>query len=111
MSSKSKKKDKKKTKSKDEKIELTEIDETSAGSSLLVLPDGDDASSSGILGLNQKPSSKLKILPALDGQDDSIYEEAVSAMLNSPDFDGYELLSVLPSSDSRKLIAFFKLSK
>lgn len=123
MASKSKKKDKKKSK-KNDKIELEEVDETSltasssaaateetANSTLLVLPGEVAASSTEILDLNQKPGSKVKVLPALDGHDDKTYEEAVSAALNSPDLDGYELLSVLQSADEKKLIAFFRLSK
>lgn len=117
MASKAKKKDKKKSK-KNDKIELEEIDETTvaaaaeetANPSLLVLP-GEVEAFSEITGSNPKPGCKVKILPAFDGKDDKKYEEAVAGWLNSPDFDGYELLSVLPSADSKKLIAFFRLSK
>ncbi|HLM00636.1 MAG TPA: hypothetical protein VK400_06240 [Pyrinomonadaceae bacterium] len=117
MASKSKKKDKKKSKSND-KIELEEIDEAAVAAAetettnptLLVLP-GEVAAASEILDLNRKPGCKVKVLPSPDGQDDKKYEEAAAAALNSPDVDGYELLSVLPSADSKKLIAFFKLSK
>lgn len=112
MSSKSKKKDKKKSKTKNDKIELTEIDET-ANPTLIILPDEVAASlaTAESSALSQKAGYKVKVFPALNAQTDKKYEEAASAALNSPDFDGYELLSVLPSIDSKKLVAFFKLSK
>jgi hypothetical protein len=107
MSSKSKKKDKKKSKTKNDKIELTEIEEATNPTR----SDEDSADSSEASALEQKVGYKVKVFPALGAQTNKKYEDAASAALNSPDFDGYELLSVLPSSDSKKLVAFFKLSK
>lgn len=42
------------------------------------------------------------------GQNEKEYEETVSEILNSAGSKGFEVISILPAKDSKKLIAFFK---
>jgi len=109
MSSKSKQKDRKKSKVKKDKIKLKEIarediSPASAAESTL------DKKSSQTTSAKKKSAYKVKILAAFDGQNGKKYEETAAAALNSVG-GGYELFCILPSPDSQKLIAFFKLAK
>jgi len=105
MSSKSKKK----SKVKNDKIKLKEIARED------IAPTNDAKStlkneSAKPYSAKRKPEYKVKVLAGLDNQNAEKYETAVAAALSSTGGD-YELLCVVPSPDSQKLIAFFKLSK
>lgn len=124
MSSKSKKKDKKKSKTKNDKIKLEEISaevaappQTTAKSTPAKTKPQTAARRAPAKTASQSSDEvqdgnyKVKVIPALASQTNAKYEETTAAALNSAGGDGYELVSVLPSADSKKLVAFFKLSK
>ena len=115
MSSKSRKKDLKKSRSKIDKIELEEIaaeDFSKIGPASAAKTTRSKTSPEIESAEAEKVNYKVKVIPALTGkQADEKYEEAVTALLNSDDLSGYKLLTVLPSGDSQKFVAFFRFKK
>lgn len=107
----SKKKDKKKSGKKLDKIELHEITAETAAAMMAAEEELRAAKADEAEAAKRQAVCKVKILPAPDGQTDKKYEETVAAALNVVAADGYELLSVTPSADPKKLVAFFRLSK
>ena len=105
MSSKTKKKDKKKSKNQNDKIELKQI----AEEEIVAAPKPTSAKTAPEpVAAKENGDYKVKIIPAPGSQTNIKYEETTAAALNSIAGEGYKLLCVLPSADSKKLVAFFK---